>query len=203
MEWSAVMQGEVDGFETPINLCNHAYWNLSGDFSEPTVADHLLELKSDKVFRFNQFQCPTEYIDDVEGTVFDFRKIERVADKDRLTGAIDGGGKPGLDNAFVVRADQGPDYENEVLREVAVLKSVKSGIEMTVKSTQPVVVIYTTNWVPESDTKHRQHAAICLETCAYPDAINQRNVRGFPTKPVLTQGGKPYKQTTIHYFSSK
>ena len=59
----------------------------------------------------------------------------RVADKERLTGAIDGGGKPGLDNAFVVRADQGPDYENEVLREVAVLKSVKSGIEMTVKST--------------------------------------------------------------------
>ena len=55
MEWQAVMEGEVDGFETPINLCNHAYWNLSGDFSEPTVADHLLELNSDKVFRFDQF----------------------------------------------------------------------------------------------------------------------------------------------------
>lgn len=55
MEWSAVMQGEVDGFQTPINLCNHAYWNLSGDFLEPTIADHLLEVKSDKVFRFNQF----------------------------------------------------------------------------------------------------------------------------------------------------
>ena len=61
--------------------------------------------------------------------------MERVADKERLTGAIDGGGKPGIDNAFVVRADQDPDHENEVLREVAVLKSVKSGIEMTVKST--------------------------------------------------------------------
>lgn len=55
LEWGAVMLGEQDGFETPINLCNHAYWNLSGDFCEPTIADHLLQVSSDKVFRFNQF----------------------------------------------------------------------------------------------------------------------------------------------------
>lgn len=55
MEWGAIMQDESDGFETPINLCNHAYWNLSGDFSETTVSDHLLKVESDKVFRFNQF----------------------------------------------------------------------------------------------------------------------------------------------------
>lgn len=119
-----------------------------------------------------------------------------------MTGAIDGGGKPGLDNAFVIRTDKSPNDENDVLRDVAVLRSSKSGIEMTVKSTQPVVVIYTSNWVPDSDTNHRQHAAICLETCAYPDAINQRNVNGFPKRPVLTQGGKPFKQTTVHYFNN-
>jgi aldose 1-epimerase len=55
MEWGATMHDEVDGFETPINLCNHAYWNLSGDFSEPTIGDHFLQVKSDKVFRFNEF----------------------------------------------------------------------------------------------------------------------------------------------------
>lgn len=128
------MIGEVDGFSSPINLCNHAYWNLSGNFIEPTVADHILELSADKVFRFNKFQCPTEFIDQVEGTVFDFRTRARVADKERLSGAIDGGGKPGIDNGFVVRTDQGPDDEG-VLRDVAVLKSIISGIEMVVKST--------------------------------------------------------------------
>ena len=111
--------------------------------------------------------------------------MERVAGRERLAGAIDGGGKPGIDNAFVIKTDQSPDDENETLRDVAVLRSTKSGIVMTVKSTQPVVVIYTTNWVPDSDTNHRQHAAICLETCAYPDAISQRDVVGFPKRPVL------------------
>ena len=53
MEWHAVMQDQLDGFETPINLCNHAYWNLSGDFAEKTVGNHLLKLNSEKVFRFN------------------------------------------------------------------------------------------------------------------------------------------------------
>jgi len=55
MEWGAVMHDEVDGLETPINLCNHAYWNLSGDFAEPTVANHRLQVNSDKVFRYNEF----------------------------------------------------------------------------------------------------------------------------------------------------
>ena len=55
MEWAAVMHEQADGFETPINLCNHAYWNLSGDFAEKTVGDHLLQLSADKVFRFNQY----------------------------------------------------------------------------------------------------------------------------------------------------
>ena len=59
MEWAAVMHEQADGFETPINLCNHAYWNLSGDFAEKNVGDHLLQLSADKVFRFNQYQCPT------------------------------------------------------------------------------------------------------------------------------------------------
>ena len=31
---------------TPINLCNHAYWNLSGDFKQPTIANHKLKLNS-------------------------------------------------------------------------------------------------------------------------------------------------------------
>lgn len=31
MKWEATME-DSDGVETPINLTNHTYWNLSGDF---------------------------------------------------------------------------------------------------------------------------------------------------------------------------
>lgn len=72
---------------------------------------------------------------------------------------------------------------------------------MTIKSTQPVVVVYTTNWVPNSDSNHRQHAAVCLETCEYPDAVNMREVAGFPKHPTLKMGERNYQHQTVHYFT--
>lgn len=41
MEWHATTDGDL---RTPVNLCNHAYWNLSGDFAETTIANHKLQL---------------------------------------------------------------------------------------------------------------------------------------------------------------
>lgn len=55
------------------------------------------------------------------GTPFDFVSFSRIGDKERLTGAIDGGGKPGIDHAFCVyEAD--PDGQS-ILRDVAALKA--------------------------------------------------------------------------------
>ena len=49
-----------------------------------------------------------------------------------------------------------------------------SGRQMSVWSTQPAAVIYTANYLPEdgSDGIHKQHAAICIETCMLPNAVN-------------------------------
>jgi len=58
---------------TPINLCNHTYWNLSGDFKEPTIADHKLYLKnSSKLMELNAGQMTTGELPPVKGTPFDF-----------------------------------------------------------------------------------------------------------------------------------
>ena len=35
MKWEASMNTE--GIQTPINICNHAYWNLSGDFKDSKI----------------------------------------------------------------------------------------------------------------------------------------------------------------------
>ncbi len=38
-----VYEADVPGEEsTPINMTNHTYWNLSGDFQESTVQQHSL-----------------------------------------------------------------------------------------------------------------------------------------------------------------
>jgi len=54
MKWEATMQDE-QGTSTPINLCNHAYWNLSGDFKEANIGDHELFINSSQVLEFNKF----------------------------------------------------------------------------------------------------------------------------------------------------
>lgn len=61
-----------EGTETPINLTNHAYWNLSGDFKELTIGDHELELNCSKVLEFDKVQIPTGKMLTVKDTAFDF-----------------------------------------------------------------------------------------------------------------------------------
>jgi len=41
MRWSAE-NTDQNGLATPLNLCNHAYFNLSGNFRENTIGKHIL-----------------------------------------------------------------------------------------------------------------------------------------------------------------
>mmetsp|Transcript_21680 Transcript_21680/g.29062 ORF Transcript_21680/g.29062 Transcript_21680/m.29062 type:complete len:80 (-) Transcript_21680:15-254(-) len=75
---------------------------------------------------------------------------------------------------------------------------------MSVSTTQPAAVIYTANYLPEdgSDGKHRQHAAICLETCMLPNAVNMLGTQGWPSSErVLLSNGNDYSHVTMHEFS--
>ena len=49
MSWYAKIIGDKDAkvLYSPINLCNHAYWNLSGDFKAPTIGDHYISVHAD------------------------------------------------------------------------------------------------------------------------------------------------------------
>lgn len=104
MVWKASYpEGNEDVVRTtPVNLCNHAYWNLSGDFKDATVAEHGLALNCDKIIEIDDGLTPTGVILDVQDTPFDFREekipedVEQftpqppklVGDEERLSGAI-------------------------------------------------------------------------------------------------------------------
>jgi aldose 1-epimerase len=76
MTWKAqLLEDQEKDTQTPINLTNHTYWNLSGDFTEPTIRDHALCLPNcSKYLPLNEVHIPTGEIADVEGTPFDFTK---------------------------------------------------------------------------------------------------------------------------------
>jgi len=51
MEWKAETTSDK---KTPVNLTNHTYWNLSGDFAQKSIADHDLHLCCYKVIELDK-----------------------------------------------------------------------------------------------------------------------------------------------------
>lgn len=51
MEWKAETTSDK---KTPVNLINHTYWNLSGDFAQKSIAEHDLHMCCDKVIELAQ-----------------------------------------------------------------------------------------------------------------------------------------------------
>lgn len=137
---------------------------------------------------------PTGAIKDVKGTPLDFATLEAISARGRLDTGLDAGGKPGVDHPFVVN---GWSESEPKMNQVAVLSGF--GHQMSVKSTQPCVVCYTSNWIPPSSTKHTMHGAVCLETCGFPDGINHRGEPKWQVEPWCSKD-KPYRHTTVHTF---
>jgi aldose 1-epimerase len=143
MSWYAEIAESKDLVYTPINLCNHAYWNLSGDFKSPTIAEHYLRLQASHHLDLGEDQIPRS-IKKAEGP-FDLRVLSKICDKERLTGSVGGGDHAGIDHPFCVNEEGnfGP-----AMRLVAELHDKSSGRQMKVSTTQPAVVVYTSNYLP-------------------------------------------------------
>jgi aldose 1-epimerase len=163
---------------TPINLTNHSYWNLAG---AGTILDHLLSVSAD-AFTPGDPVVPTGVVESVVATPLDYRSPKLVA--------------PGLDHNFVVGGTTGQ------MRTVARLADPKSGRTMTVRSDQQGLQVYAGKFLDGSTAgggvPHVRHAGICLETQAFPNAINVPEWRS----QVLLHPGDIYRHTVVYRFGA-
>jgi len=175
---------------TPINLTNHAYWNLNGA-GKGSVLDHLLKLNCDQYLPVGESLIPTGEYCQVKNTPMDFT-LEKSVGRDlaQLSG--------GYDHCFIVIDRCCADNRDLVFS--ARLRDPCSHREMEVFTTMPGIQLYTGNFLDgingSAGRMYRKHDAICLETQQLPDAVNQAT---FPSP--LIHPGEVYESMTLHRFS--
>lgn len=183
-EVSALYEAEVDA-PCPVNLTNHAYFNLAGE-GRGTILDHEASLWASAYLPVDETLIPTGELALVEGTPFDFRSPKPIG---RDLAAAGGG----YDHCFVVDGAPG------TIRPCARVRDPKSGRSLEVATTQPGVQFYTGNFLDGIPGKrgalYGKHAGFCLETQNFPDAPNR------PAFPDCVYGpGRPYRERTVFSF---
>jgi aldose 1-epimerase len=177
--------------KTPINLTNHAYWNLKGE-GNGDVLGHALRLEADGITAVDSAAnlIPTGEIMPVAGTPFDFTSPHAIGER---IARVEGG----YDHNFVLTSGGG------TLALAARVEEPESGRAMEIWTDQPGIQLYTGNFLDgtvagKGGKAYQKHFAFCLETQHFPDSPSHPN---FPST-ILVPGQK-YRTATVHKFSVK
>ena len=193
-ELSVIYEADTDK-TTIVNLTQHSYFNLSGDFNED-ISNHDLKINADSFLPVDSTLIPTGEIRDVIETPFDFLQPKKIGTDIEMNNEQINFGN-GYDHCWVFN-----NYRDGV-RFVASAYDDSSGRLLEVYSDQPGIQFYSGNFLDGSlkskyEGNYDFRSGFCLETQNFPNSPNENS---FPS-PLLKPGEK-YLSETIFRFSIK
>lgn len=172
----------------PVNLAQHTYWNLGGHNSGNILSEEI-QIFGSHYTPVDSELIPTGKIESVKGTPYDFLEPHKVGSRISKLPS-------GYDINYVLDGAAG-----NKLRQAAIVHDNKSGRMMELLTDAPGMQFYTSNSLKNVKGKggfvYQSHAALCLETQAFPDSVNHPN---FPS--TIVTAGKTYKHHMLFKFST-
>ena len=166
---------------TPVNLTHHSYFNLHN--GNGTIMDHELFIPASRILEQDAELVATGRIIGVENSPYDFRQFQNIGEGHEKI--------PEYDKTFLV------DEESNGLKLMAEARYPGNRTRLRVMSNDKVLHFYSGKWTPlvegKKGTYYGPYSGFCLETHAYPNAVN---IPHFPNS--ILEPGETYEQTTVY-----
>ena len=187
----------------PLNLTNHAYFNLAGNASGP-IFGQTLWIDAESYLAGDKDLIPVA-VKPVDGTPFDFTEPKPIG-KDFFADFEDLRMAGGYDHCFNFTGWKKCKSGGTLLLRAVACDPV-SGRKMEMYTNQPCVQFYSANFLKNpcfplrGGRPQQTQTAFCLETQTMPDSIHHQGDDSF-TNGVLRAGEK-YDYTTVYKFSAE